>query len=387
MKNTILNYLLVLVLLFAGCKKNDDTTTNSDNNTNNNDLMHIVTNIVNVSGNNVVLEGYVYNDAGAAEPTVRRGFCWGTSSSPNVSSNDTTIDGSGFGSYQRTITNLSWNTTYYVRAYGVDNFGTQYGVEVSFAIGADPSLPTVTTIGISGIPQIAATGGGDVTSSGGTAVTARGIEYSLSPTFNLSNVTITSGSGTGNFTANLSNLSANTTYYVRAYATNSGGTSYGNVVSFSTLPSPFTIGQSYQGGIIFFIDGTGLHGLIAAASDQGTRAYAPAGTGFLNATGGGQYNTNLIVNLFGASNWAAGLCNSLTLNGYSDWFLPSSGELKTLYDNRAVVGGFNGPDFFYWSSTDNNLYPNSATTVSFIDGTFPIEGKNVGHVVRAVRAF
>ena len=96
--------------------------------------------------------------------------------------------------------------------------------------------PTVTTTAISDIDKTTATGGGNVTADGGATVTARGICWSTSQNPTISGSHTTDGTGTGSFTSAMTSLTANTTYYVRAYATNSAGTAYGEEVSFTTLP-------------------------------------------------------------------------------------------------------------------------------------------------------
>ena len=98
------------------------------------------------------------------------------------------------------------------------------------------AAPTVTTTAISNIDKNTATGGGNVTADGGATVTARGICWSTSQNPTISGNHTTDGTGTGSFTSSMTGLTANTTYYVRAYATNSAGTAYGEQVSFTTLP-------------------------------------------------------------------------------------------------------------------------------------------------------
>ena len=98
------------------------------------------------------------------------------------------------------------------------------------------TAPTVTTATISDIDKTTATGGGNVTADGGATVTARGICWSTSQNPTISGSHTTDGTGTGSFTSAMTGLTANTTYYVRAYATNSAGTAYGEEVSFTTLP-------------------------------------------------------------------------------------------------------------------------------------------------------
>jgi hypothetical protein len=136
-------------------------------------------------------------------------------------------------------TNLNSANTYFAlvadgNLYQIDYW---YIDNISITAGSTPgTLPTITTTAASSITSNSATSGGNVTSAGSATVTARGICYGTSSNPTTSNSTVSSGSGTGSFSANLSGLAANTTYYVRAYATNSVGTAYGSQVSFTTLP-------------------------------------------------------------------------------------------------------------------------------------------------------
>jgi len=107
-------------------------------------------------------------------------------------------------------------------------------ITLIFTEGSSTTLPTVTTSTVSSITSSTATCGGNVTNSGNATVTARGVCWSTSHNPTISNSHTTNGSGTGSFTSSMTGLSASTTYYVRAYATNSIGTAYGNEVSFTT---------------------------------------------------------------------------------------------------------------------------------------------------------
>ena len=107
-------------------------------------------------------------------------------------------------------------------------------ITLSFELANDAELPIVATVAASNIGTNTATTGGNVFSDGGTTVTARGVCYSVAPNPTLAESHTTDGTGTGAFTSSLTNLMENTTYYVRAYATNSAGTAYGNEVSFAT---------------------------------------------------------------------------------------------------------------------------------------------------------
>ena len=102
--------------------------------------------------------------------------------------------------------------------------------------GDTVSVPTVTTAAVTNITSTFATSGGNVTDDGGATVTTRGVCWSSSQNPTISDSHTTDGSGTGSFTSSLAGLTPNTTYYVRAYATNSAGTAYGNEVSFITAP-------------------------------------------------------------------------------------------------------------------------------------------------------
>jgi uncharacterized protein (TIGR02145 family) len=105
---------------------------------------------------------------------------------------------------------------------------------ITYTIPNPGNLATITTTAATSITGSTAVSGGNVSNDGGTLVTQRGICYSTSPSPTTANTTIISGSGVGSFTSNFTGLTASTTYYVRAYATNSAGTAYGNEVSFST---------------------------------------------------------------------------------------------------------------------------------------------------------
>jgi len=95
-------------------------------------------------------------------------------------------------------------------------------------------LPVLTTVVVTNITNTTASCGGNITSDGGTTVTARGVCWSTSQTPTVVNSKTTDGTGKGSFTSNISGLTASTTYYVRAYATNSAGTVYGSAIAFTT---------------------------------------------------------------------------------------------------------------------------------------------------------
>ena len=202
------------------------------------DLPIVTTSEVENVGTTTASCGGEVTDDGGAE-VMERGVCWSTNHSPTIGESHST-SGNGLGEYSCHMNNLAANTTYYVRAYAKNVKGVAYGDEKSFQT-LDFDLPEVTTINVIDITQTSAKGGGEVTSDGGTMVTERGICWSTSHNPTLSGSHANSGTGMGSFTCNMNNLNAHTTYYVRAYATNSRGTAYGEEVSFNTSANKPTV--------------------------------------------------------------------------------------------------------------------------------------------------
>lgn len=184
------------------------------------------------TNNSAVSGGEVISDGGAT--VTARGVCWSTVPDPTLE-DDHTLDGSGTGTFVSYLTGLNGDTQYYVRAYATNSVGTSYGNQVTFTTLKGPELPTVTKDTATNITQTTATCGGEVTSDGGACVTVRGVCWSTSPNPTTSDDHTEDGCGIGTFVSNLTGLTANTPYYVRAYATNSVGTAYGNEISFKTL--------------------------------------------------------------------------------------------------------------------------------------------------------
>jgi uncharacterized protein (TIGR02145 family) len=122
---------------------------------------------------------------------------------------------------------------------------------ITYTIPNPGNLATLTTTAASSITDISAVSGGNITNDGGSLITQRGICYSTSPSPTTANTVIISGSGTGTFTSNITGLTATTTYYVRAYATNSAGTAYGNEVSFTTTAGGGGIVTNPGAGVTF----------------------------------------------------------------------------------------------------------------------------------------
>ena len=347
--------------------------------------------ITSITTTTAVSGGNITSDNGGS--VTERGVCWSTETNPTITHSKTS-DGSGTGAYISSLTGLSPGTNYYVRAYATNSAGTEYGTQLSFTTLAD--LPLVTTNNITSITATTAIGGGNITSDGGATITARGVCWSTSsnPTVTLTTKTTETGT-TGTFTTEMTGLNSNTTYYVKAYSTNSIGTAYGAEVSFTTKHG---IGESYQGGIIAYILQSGdpdyvegeTHGLIAAPSDQGNYPAWYNGSNVITgatgtALGTGNTNTNTIVTVQGnIGGYAARLCYALELGGYNDWYLPSKDELSLLYMQKAIIGGFQ--QSYYWSSSESSA--SEAWSLHFGSGQTPsIRAKSYTGSVRAVRSF
>ena len=185
--------------------------------------------VTEINPNSAVCGGEVTNDGGW--PVTARGVCWSTEENPTIEDWHTT-DGNGTGVFISNLSDLSYQTTYYVRAYATNNLGTSYGEQKSFMASDIP--PTVTTNYVTNITGYSAVTYGNVTDDGGTAVTARGVCWSTEENPTIEGLHTTDGSGMGEFTSILYGLAENTTYFVRAYATNGVATAYGEQISFTT---------------------------------------------------------------------------------------------------------------------------------------------------------
>lgn len=186
----------------------------------------------NITANSVQSGGNINDDGGST--VTKRGVCWATHAGPTVA-DSITSDGTGTGNFTSSISGLSANTMYYIRAYAINGSGTSYGQEVTFTTAK--GVPTITTAAITDIVSLSAKSGGNITNDGGATITARGIVFSSSANPTLSNFKTSDGTGTGSFVSTMTPLGSQIVYYVRAYATNSYGTAYGNQVQFTSASS------------------------------------------------------------------------------------------------------------------------------------------------------
>lgn len=200
-------------------------------------------------------------------------------------------------------------------------------------------------------------------------------------------------------------------YYIKTSTDPIGGTNYTIIGNNQLMSVPYalyaanaangatvhTIGESYGGGIVFYVYDGGRHGLIGATTDQSTGirwygglySYTRARA---DGIGAGLKNTAIVIaeqaNVDG-NPFAATVCNeySVTVGAltYGDWYLPSKYELNLLYLQKGVVGGFNS-GASYWSSTEQS--PNSNIYLqNFDNGTQSLDTKATSYHARAIRAF
>jgi hypothetical protein len=313
------------------------------------------------------------------DPVTARGVCWSTSPNPTIADNFTT-DGTGAGVFISSISGLTDGTLYYARAYATNAVGTSYGDQISFTTLAIPTVTTgTTTYSAGGL----ASSGGQVTNEGGVSVTARGVCWNTTGSPTVSDSHTTDGSGLGVFSSSVTGLSLATTYYIRAYATSPEGTGYGNEVTIFTL----AVGDSYLGGVIGYLDGSGQHGLIASSVDLAAAQWSNVSSGSAGAqsTVNGTNNTTLIIAQVGHTGSAALNCRNYNGGGYSDWYLPATNEMAQLNANAAFIPAFAGN---YWTSTETATPPHFWATRYTIGGA-PNNAinKTQSNKVRAVRQF
>lgn len=187
-------------------------------------------NITDILTTSAIVTGSIISDGGAY--ISESGIVYNTSENPTISNNKV-LSSERSGTFQCNLTDLQEQTTYYVRAYAINEKGVAYGEEKSFTTQA-LSLPTVSLSSIANISYTSAIVTGEVSDDGKSIVSERGVVYSTSQNPTTSDYIVQCGSGLGTFTCDLKNLDDNTTYYIRVYAINEKGISYSNEEAFKT---------------------------------------------------------------------------------------------------------------------------------------------------------
>jgi hypothetical protein len=285
-------------------------------------------------------------DNGDAE-IFEKGLCWDTAVSPDISKNFTS-QGIGNASFITSLSGLNSNETYYVRTYATNTVGTGYGNEINFT-----TLPVLSTnVGLGSSDGFSS--GGNIIEGGGEIITARGIAYSTNTNPTINDSITSDGTGTGSFVSTVTGLSTpNTKYYIRAYATNAGGTNYGSQRATATMPVITTADQSSATTTSFTAGGNIAEGGGAHIYIRGI-AYGTS----INPTFPGPYYT---------SNGTGSGTFSSTASGLSS---------NTLYHYRAYARN-DGGDFHGEDKTAITLASVTTDDATFIDYTSFSTGGNV----------
>lgn len=241
---------------------------------------------------------------------------------------------------------FAWSVSFYSSDVSRSSTNRDYGLSVRPVLGenkvAETTAPIITTTFVTQITETSALAGGNVTSDGGASVTERGVVYATTQNPTTADNKVSNGSGMGTFTCNLTDLQANTTYYVRAYATNEVGTAYGEEVSFTTKvevvdnPSsnlramPFSVSESKQ---VYFSKGN-----LQYTQSTNTWSFASAQwevIGTDNVTGGSVYSDPI----GGVCKDGTALADKVDLFGWSTNDNNNFG-VSTSTDNNDYVGSF-----------------------------------------------
>lgn len=343
----------------------------------------------NVISTTATVAGSIVNNGGSA--VTASGVVISTSPSPTIGGigviDSATNPLVANGSFSINLTGLSTSTTYYYRAYAVNAIGTSYGADSTFTTTAGAVVPFVNRIAANAIQTTTANAGGNITSDGGSTVTASGIVYSstnATPVVGGLGVTAISTSPlvtSGTYTLSMTGLTSATKYYYRAYATNGIGTGYSVVDSFETAPIitslPYT--QNFDGpantgwtsaavgGLNNWVLGTPAKSFITGAY-SGTKAWVTKTAGNYDdnhdaAVVSPQFNLSTLTNdpvlrfrhKFRTESCCDGGFVEISLNGGGSW--------TRLQSATGTGGNFNTTTAYAWynAATQGNSWAGNST--------------------------
>ena len=302
--------------------------------------------VTNISTTFATSGGNIPSDGGSV--VTARGVVWDTTSSPTIDDNKT-MDGTGSGAFISQMTGLTPGTTYFFRAYAINDAGTSYGEEFSFATLDSTDVPLVHTTPASNILVNTAESGGNVLQWGGDTVTVKGVCWNTTGNPTISDSKTENGTGLGSFTSIMYPLVENTTYYVRAYATNSKGTGYGEVDTFTTqMPAPAVEKIVAQ-------DGSGDYTTVQAAFDGVPDFYTGPYTIFVK---NGTYYEKLLLPSSKVNVILIGEDRDNTILTYDDYAGISGGT------SSSYSVGIDAPDFMAMNITFQNTVQNDQSVGS-----------------------
>jgi len=278
--NTIMQKQFTIFFLFLVCSSNAQRTMFGGNNNYVAPVITVATlsatsSATSITSTSASIGGEVTSDGGAV--VTSRGLLWGTSTGSSTYSSTV---GSGIGTFTSSLTGLTAATTYYVRSYATNSVGTNYGTQTSFTTLAQAPIVSATATPTS-ITRTTAIVGGTI-SLDGIPTATRGLVYGTSS--GASTYSVTVGSGAGTYSTSISSLTAGTTYFVRAFASNSLGIVYGPEQTFTTT-APFSAPNIVTSGLLLNLD---------AANPA---SYSGSGTTWTNlATAGSSLVPNFTIN-------------------------------------------------------------------------------------------
>lgn len=222
---------------------------------------------------------------------IASGLCFSTKPNPTIEEGDTVICGRGIGEFTGTIQDMKQQQAYYVRAFAINKAGVRYTEGEGLHTIPVSELPTVETAEVTDIQSGSASVGGEVLAEGASPVTESGVCWGKlpDPTLEDSEGSLAISSGTQAFRGTLNQLRGDRSYYLRAYATNANGTSYGKTVSFKT-PAIF-------GSLIAFEGGYRIPGSVAYCTLSGSVGF------LLGGDMGREYTDELWVFNVSEQNW------------------------------------------------------------------------------------
>jgi pectinesterase len=287
--------------------------------------------------------GTVTSDGGSAVLT--RGVCWDTTTAPTIDKNKTE-NGSGSGTFTSQLTGLTAGMTYYLRAYATNAAGTAYGQDVTFKTLDSTEVPTVVTAEVTNIMVKTANCGGNVTDWGGDTVLVRGVCWNPTGNPSIADNKTENGSGLGSFQSLIYGLAENTTYYVRAYATNKKGTGYGAVDTFTTqTPAPQIVK-------IVAADSSGDYTTVQAAFDDVPDYYTGP---YIIYVKKGVYYEKMLLNRYKTNVMLIGEDVNETILTYDDYAGKAGGT------SMSYSVGIDADDFTAMNITFQNTVKNDGT--------------------------
>lgn len=342
------------------------------------------------------IRGTVGNDG--AGVISRRGFVY-SKTNPQPTLADAYVEaGTGVGTFTATIYSLIIGTRYYVRAFATNERGTAYS-NTEILTTATVTLPTLTIGEITEISSSSAKFAGQLLLNGGGALTRYGFLWSTSqanPVLGGADTQLVGFSENiiGSFSHKVEGLERNTTYYVRAFATNIAGTAYSEVKTFRT--ASLSIGDRHQGGRVAYLLREGDPGYVAGASHgllipleedlpQDALQWGCVGTLLGQTRGGlaeGQQNTRLLSSSCALAGSIGAYIQQYNAGGHSDWYIPSIAELLAIYEHKSLL---HLPNEAFWTSSEKDHWQSYG--ISFARGRLQSFSKNEAKKLLPIRTF